>query len=81
MGEKLELGFTGRVRLEHFFSFYPNLTVAGQYRFEAITTVRTRLFSCLSLKGSLVDRFLSRPPVATIQKNEVAFTKGMGVNF
>jgi hypothetical protein len=81
VGEKIGLGLTGRVRLQHSFSFYPSLTSQGQNRFETVTTVSTRLFARLSLDTSLADRFLSQPPIATIQKNEVTFTTGLGFHF
>jgi hypothetical protein len=81
IGEKLGLGLNGRVRLQHFLNFYPNLTSSGQFRFETITTISTRLFSHLSFNTSFADRYLSQPPVATIKSNEVTFTTGFGYNF
>jgi hypothetical protein len=81
VGEKIGLGLAGRIQLQHFFNFYPNLTSSGQYRFETITTVSTHLFSHFSLNTSIADRYLSQPPDATIQSNELTFTTGFGYSF
>jgi Protein of unknown function, DUF481 len=81
IGEKVGLGLSGRVRLQHFFNFYPNLTDTGQYRFETITTVSTHLFSHFSFNTSISDRYLSQPPQPAIQSNEVTFTTGLGYSF
>jgi hypothetical protein len=81
IGEKLGLGLSSRVRLQHFANFYPNLTASGQFRFETITTLSTHLFSHLSFNTSFADRYLSQPPVASSQSNEVTFTTGLGYNF
>jgi hypothetical protein len=81
IGEKIGLGLAGRVQLQHFFNFYPNLTSSGQYRFETITTISTHLFSHFSFNTSIADRYLSQPPQPSIQSNEVTFTTGLGYSF
>ncbi|HEV2348950.1 MAG TPA: DUF481 domain-containing protein [Terriglobia bacterium] len=81
VGEKIGLGLAGRVQLQHFLNFYPNLTSSGQFRFETITTVSTHLFSHFSFNTSIADRYLSQPPQPTIQSNEVTFTTGLGYSF
>lgn len=79
-GEKLSLGLSDQVNLTHQFSFYPNLSDTGQFRFDTTSVLSTRLTSRLSLNVNLIDRYLSLP-VPGRKKNELVVTTGFGLRF
>ena len=80
IGEKLGLQISKRVRLDHTFNFYPNLTLTGQYRFDTSTTLTANLSKRFSLNTGFTDLYLSNPAAGS-QKNNVAFTTGIGYAF
>ncbi len=80
VGEKLGLQISKRVRLDHNLNFYPNLTLTGQYRFDTSTTLTANLSKRFSLNTGFTDLYLSNPAAGS-QKNNVAFTTGIGYAF
>jgi putative salt-induced outer membrane protein YdiY len=80
IGEKLGYQISKRVRLDHDFNFYPNLSDTGQYRFDTATTLSAKLAGKFSLNAGVIDLYLSNPPVGS-QKNSVTFTTGIGYTF
>ena len=80
VGEKLGHDFSKRVRLDHDFNFYPDLSNTGQYRFDTATTLSAKLIGKFSLNSGVIDLYLSNPPVGN-KKNNVTFTTGIGYTF
>ena len=80
IGEKLGYQFSKRVRLDHDFNFYPDLSNTGQYRFDTATTLSARLAGKFTLNSGVIDLYLSNPPAGN-KKNSVTFTTGIGYTF
>lgn len=80
VGEKLGVQISKRVRVDNNFNFYPNLTAAGQYRFDTNTTLAASLSKRFTLNTGFTDLFLSKPAAGS-QQNNVAFTTGIGYTF
>jgi putative salt-induced outer membrane protein YdiY len=80
IGENLGYQISKRVRLDHDFNFYPNLSDTGQYRFDTATTLSAKLAGKFSLNTAVLDLYLSNPPVGN-KKNNVTFTTGIGYTF
>ncbi len=79
-GEKFGLQITKSVRLDHNLNLYPNLSNAGEYRFDTSTTLSAKLSNRFSLNTGVIDLYLSNPATGS-QKNNVAFTTGLGYTF
>jgi putative salt-induced outer membrane protein YdiY len=80
VGEKLGIQISKRVRFDHNLNFYPNLSNTGQYRFDTTTGLTANLSKRFSLNTSLIDLYLTNPAAGS-QKNNVAFTTGVGYAF
>ena len=80
IGEKFGYQLSNRVRLDHNFNFYPNLSDTGQYRFDTGTTLSAKLAGKFSLNTSIIDLYLSNPPTGD-KKNSLTFTTGIGYTF
>lgn len=80
IAENLGEQFNSRVRLDHFFQFYPDLVHGGQYRFDTSTVLALKLSSKFSVNTSLIDLYLSNPPVGN-KSNNVTFSLGIGYTF
>jgi len=80
IGEKLGYQISKRVRLDHDFNFYPNLSDTGQYRFDTATTLSAKLAGKFSLNTGVLDLYLSNPPLGS-RNNSVTFTTGIGYTF
>jgi putative salt-induced outer membrane protein YdiY len=80
VGEKLGYQFSKRVRLDHDFNLYPDLSNTGQYRFDTATTVSAKLAGKFSLNAGVIDLYLSNPPAGN-KNNSVTFTTGIGYTF
>ncbi len=80
LGEKFGFQISKHVRLDHNLNFYPNVSVLGQYRFDTTTGLTAALSKRFSLNTSFIDLYLTNPAVGS-QKNNVAFTTGVGYAF
>jgi len=80
IGEKLGYQISKRVRLDHDFNFYPNLSDTGEYRFDTATTVSAKLAGKFSLNAGVIDLYLSNPPAGD-KSNSITFTTGIGYTF
>jgi putative salt-induced outer membrane protein YdiY len=80
IGEQLGYQFSTRVRLDHDFHFYPNLSNTGEYRFDTTTTLSAKLAGKFSLNAGVIDLYLSTPPTGN-RKRGVTFTMGIGYAF
>jgi hypothetical protein len=80
VGEVFGYQISKRVRLDHDFNFYPNLSDTGQYRFDTATTFSAKLAGKFSLNTGVIDLYLSNPPLGN-KKNSITFTTGIGYTF
>jgi len=80
IAEKLGYQISKRIRLDHDFNFYPDLSNTGQYRFDTATTLSAKLAGKFSLNTGVIDLYLSNPPAGN-RKNSVTFTTGIGYSF
>jgi putative salt-induced outer membrane protein YdiY len=80
LGERFGYQFSKSVRLDHSLNVYPNLSATGEYRFDTTTTLSAKLSNRFSLTTGVVDLYLSNPAVGS-QKNNIAFTTGLGYTF
>jgi putative salt-induced outer membrane protein YdiY len=79
-GEKFSWKMTNWLSLDHALSFYPNLTDGGNYRFDTMTGLNTKITRHWSFSTSYGDHYLSNP-LPGHRKNEVIITTGVGVSF
>jgi putative salt-induced outer membrane protein YdiY len=80
LGERFGYQLTKAVRLDHSFNLYPNLSAVGEYRFDTTTTLAAKLSNRFSLNTGVVVLYLSNPAMGS-QKNNIAFTTGLGYTF
>lgn len=66
LGERGALHLGKRVLVDHSFTFYPNLSNAGQYRFDTASTLDFRLNSRLSANLGFSDFYISRIPTGSM---------------
>lgn len=79
-GEKVLLTIFKHLNFNHEFDIYPNLTSAGDYRFDTITTLSVPIYHRFSFQISLTDNFLSNPIPGT-EHNNLIMSTGLGINF
>ena len=60
------------------FSFFPNLSHTGVYRFQFDTSIATQLKNWLSWQATLSDRYISYPPVG-LKANDLLLSTGLRV--
>ena len=65
-GERTAIQFTPRIRLDHSFTFYPNLSNTGQYRFDTGSTLNLGLNAWLSANFGLTDFYISQIPTGSV---------------
>jgi putative salt-induced outer membrane protein YdiY len=80
VGEKLGIQISKRVRFDHNLNFYPNVSNTGQFRFDTTTSLAANLSKKFSLNTSVIDLYLTNPAAGS-QKNNIAFTTGIGYAF
>jgi len=79
-GEEFDKKFSKRTTLTERFSFYPNLTSTGDYRFQLDANVATQLNSWLSWHVTLSDRYISYPPVG-LKADDLLLSTGLRVSW
>jgi putative salt-induced outer membrane protein YdiY len=80
IGERFGVQITKAVRIDHSLNVYPNLSLPGQYRFDTTTALSAKISNRFSLNTGVIDLYLSNPATGS-QKNNVAFTTGLGYTF
>ena len=80
LGQELTYQLVESTALSERFSFYPNLSNTGGYRFQFDSTLTTELAKWLALHITLSDRFLSNPTPG-VKKNDVLLTTGVRFSF
>jgi putative salt-induced outer membrane protein len=80
IGEEFDTKLSKRSSLTERFSFYPNLSHTGDYRFQLDTNIATQISSWLSWQVTLSDRYISYPPV-TLKANDLLLSTGLRVTW
>jgi len=80
VAEKFTLSIFKHFDFNHELDVYPNLTTAGNYRFDTITTISTPVSTRLSFQAGFTDHYLSAPLPGT-EKNDLIFSMGLGFKF
>lgn len=65
-GEHATFQFSKKIRINHSFTFYPNLSNRGRYRFDTASAVAFRLNSWLSANMGLTDYYISQIPSGSL---------------
>lgn len=79
-GETFNLKLNNRTTITEQFSFYPDLSETGQYRFQFDSTGSTKLKNWLSWQVTYSDRFLS-DPLLGFKKNDLLLSTGFRLTF
>ncbi|MCZ6515478.1 MAG: DUF481 domain-containing protein [Acidobacteria bacterium] len=80
VGEKFRLKILKGLEWVNEVRVFPSLSEAGQYRFDAGSTLISRLTKTISFQVGLTDDYISNP-LSNRQKNQFTFTSGLGFRF
>jgi putative salt-induced outer membrane protein YdiY len=80
LGENLGFQINSLLRLDHALTVYPNLTEGGQYRGDMRANLAAQIYERLTANIGVINLYLSNPSPGS-QKNNFAFTTGLGVTF
>jgi putative salt-induced outer membrane protein YdiY len=78
VGEEFDTKLSKRTSVTERFSFYPNLSHTGDYRFQLDSTVSTQMKKWLSWQATFSDRYISYPPVG-LEANDLLLSTGLRV--
>lgn len=78
VGEEFDSHLSKRTMVTERFSFYPNLSSTGDYRFQFDATAATQLKQWLSWQTTFSDRYISYPPVG-LKGNDLILSTGFRV--
>ena len=78
VGEEFDTKLSKRTSVTERFSFYPNLSHTGDYRFQLDSTISTQMKKWLSWQATLSDRYISYPPVG-LKANDLLLSTGLRV--
>lgn len=79
-GNTLKHKFNDRVKFQQGFTFYPNLTQTGEYRFVFDSTLSADVTKRIGWFVTVADRYNSLPLLG-IKKNDFLFATGLKVGF
>ena len=77
-GEEFGAKLSKRSTLSERFSFYPNLSHTGDYRFQLDSSISTQMKKWLSWQATFSDRYISYPPVG-LKANDLLLSTGLRV--
>jgi putative salt-induced outer membrane protein YdiY len=80
VGEELDQKFSKRTTFTERFSFYPNLSHVGDYRYQFDTTFATQMKAWLSWQLTFSDRYISYPPPG-LKGNDLLLSTGLRVTW
>lgn len=80
VGNTLKHKFNEKVKVQQGFTFYPNLTDTGEYRFVFDTTFSADLTKRMGWFVTVADRYNSLPLLG-VEKNDFLFATGLKVAF
>ena len=78
IGEEFDTKLSKRTTLSERFSFYPNLSHTGDYRFQLDSSISTQMKKWLSWQATLSDRYISYPPPG-LKTNDLLLSTGLRV--
>jgi putative salt-induced outer membrane protein YdiY len=78
IGQEFDTKLSTRSALTERFSFYPNLSHTGDYRFQLDSTISTQVKKWLSWQATFSDRYISYPPVS-LKANDLLLSTGLRV--
>jgi len=78
VGEGFDTKLSKRTSVTERFSFYPNLSHTGDYRFQLDSTISTQMKKWLSWQATFSDRYISYPPVG-LKANDLLLSTGLRV--
>jgi len=78
IGEEFDTKLSKRTTLAERFSFYPNLSHTGDYRFQLDSTISTQMKKWLSWQATFSDRYISYPPPG-LKANDLLLSTGLRV--
>ena len=78
IGEEFDTKLSKRTTLAERFSFYPNLSHTGDYRFQLDSSISTQMKKWLSWQATVSDRYISYPP-AGLKANDLLLSTGLRV--
>lgn len=77
-GEEFDAKFSKKSTLTETFTFYPNLSHTGNYRFQFNSNVATQLKNWLSWQITFTDTYISYPPPGLLG-NDLVLSTGLRV--
>jgi len=80
VGEEFDTKLSKRSSLAERYTFYPNLSHAGEYRFQLDSNIATQISSWLSWQVTMSDRYISYPPVG-LKANDLLLSTGLRVTW
>lgn len=80
LGETFNAKINNRTTITQQFSFYPNVSETGTYRFQFDSTVATKLKGWLSWQVTYSDRYLSNP-LPGFKTNDLLLSSGVRLTF
>jgi putative salt-induced outer membrane protein len=80
VGEEFDTKLNKRSSLTERFSFYPNLSHTGDYRFQFDGNISTAVNNWLSWQVTVSDSYISYPPV-TLKSNDLLLSTGLRVTW
>jgi putative salt-induced outer membrane protein YdiY len=78
LGQEFDTKLSKRTSLTERFSFYPNLSHTGDYRFQLDSAISTQMKKWLNWQATLSDRYISYPPVG-LKANDLLLSTGLRV--
>jgi putative salt-induced outer membrane protein YdiY len=78
VGEEFDTKLSKRTSVSERFSFYPNLSHTGDYRFQLDSSISTQMKKWLSWQATFSDRYISYPPVS-LKANDLLLSTGLRV--
>ncbi len=80
LGESLDSKITSRTTVSESFSFYPDLSGMGQYRYSFNSNISTKLKTWLGWQVTFNDNYISNPPTG-LKGNDLLFATGLRLTF
>jgi putative salt-induced outer membrane protein YdiY len=79
-GEEFDTKLNGRTSFSEKFSFFPNVSNTGEYRFQLDASAATKLKTWLSWQLTYSERYISNPLMG-LKGNDQLLSTGLRVNF
>ena len=80
VGQEFDSKLSKRSTLTERFSFFPNLSHTGDYRFQFDTTLSTQLKNWLNWQFTFSDRYINYPPLG-LKGNDLLLSTGLRITW